>query len=158
MSERREAAPDAVPVASGAVERGAVDASGVVGADGYAAMFDHARDGLLRDHLGLVDRSELARVRVVKGSTEQRRPLHARDRYRIDARLLGYEPPYLHVFFQLWHGDEIAAASQQLLHYTSAGGSDTTMPAGARAAAVRLYRNQEGLPLPLGADASIGIP
>jgi hypothetical protein len=73
--------------------------------------------------------------------------------------MLGWTPNYLHVFFQLWHSDEIAAACQELLRYTQwpdAHGAE--MPANAQTAAARLYRNQEGLPLPLGADSTIVLP
>lgn len=92
-------------------------------------------------------------------AVQQRRPLHARDRYRVDARVLGWKPAYLHVFFQLWRGAEIAAACQQLLHYTGGQGSaEAAMPDAAQTAAARLHRNQDGLPLLLGADAKVVIP
>lgn len=73
--------------------------------------------------------------------------------------MLGWRPSYLHVFFQLWHGQQIAAACQQLLQYTEGHESrESAMPAEAQAVAARLFRNQEGLPLPLGTDASIALP
>lgn len=156
---RREAASDAVQVAQGVVQPSSVDASGVMHANGYADVFARGRDGLIRDHLLFSDGAELSRFRVIQGATQQRRPLHAGDRYRMDARVLGWTPSHLHVFFQLWHGTDIAAACQQLLRFT--GGPDAheaTMPAEAQTAAAQLFRNQEGLPLPLGADPTIRLP
>jgi len=156
---RREAAPDAVQVAQGVVEPSALDASGVMPENRYADIFTRAREGLIRDHLGLSDRTEIARFRVIADATQQRQSLHAGDRYRVDARVLGWNPSHLHVFFQLWHGSHIAAACQQLVRYTEGPGAhEATMPAEAQPAVARLFKNQEGLPLPLGADPSIGLP
>ena len=155
---RREAAPDAVQVAQGVVQPSSVDASGLMHANGYADVFSRAREGLIRDHLGLSDDAGLARFEVIEGATQQRQSLHAGDRYRVDARVLGWDPSHLHVFFQLWRGSDIAAACQQLLRYTEGPDAhEAAMPAAAQPALAQLFKNQEGLPLPLGADPNIGL-
>jgi acyl-CoA thioesterase FadM len=128
-------------------------------AEEYTAVFARAREHLIVDQLGLSDTDELARFRVIQSSSQYRRPLHAGDTYRVDARMLGWRPCYLHVFFQLWHGQEIAVACQQLLQYTDGQEPHAgAMPAQAQTGAARLFRNQEGLPLPLGTDANIALP